>query len=469
MRRSELRIGLAVILAGVAFVYYAFARPNPLRHTFEVRAVFSSVTGLRPGLSPVRIAGVEVGRVSAVKSFRGTRSALVTMQLDDNGLPLHDDATMKLRPRLFLEGNSFIELRPGTPGAPLARRGFTVPMRQTAVAVTFPHVLGALDASTRLSLQRTIQAFGGALGDERAGLTTGQSLNSALHHGARAMPRSAVLADASTGVLRGDLARAIDGFGRTAQALNDAGPQLGELLGSLRRSSAAFAAESGALTDGLRELPGALDGARSALRETGAAMAPASALARATLASLPQLPAALRSGVPWLEQVRGLLAQPELGADLDSLVPATRAVAGGLRSTAGLFGGLDLLAGCSNRVLIPTAGAKIEDGPRTSGTTTWGELLSAFVGTSSTVQNFDGNGFFLRGHPGGGTTPITTQKSRDLGEPIYGHALAPPIATRPAAPAGAQALKTSVPCRSSAAPDVNGPAAAQGPADGAQR
>src|SRR5215207_3732097 len=95
---TSFRAGLMVLLAGVAFVWYAFARPHPLRHQFELRAVFSSVTGLRPGLSPVRIAGVEVGRVSAVESFRGTRSALVTMQLDDNGLPLHVDATVKLRP-----------------------------------------------------------------------------------------------------------------------------------------------------------------------------------------------------------------------------------------------------------------------------------------------------------------------------------------------------------------------------------
>jgi len=192
---TNFRAGLAVVLAFVAVVWFAFARPDRSPGSFEVRAVFSSVTGLRPGLSPVRIAGVEVGRVTAVQSFQGTRRAIVTMRLHDDGLPLHVDATMKLRPRLFLEGNSFVDLQPGSPTAAVMRSGFEVPMRQTAVAVTFPHVLGALDADTRLSLQRTIQAWGQAL----TTADTGASLNSALHNAAIVMPRSAVLSDASTG------------------------------------------------------------------------------------------------------------------------------------------------------------------------------------------------------------------------------------------------------------------------------
>ena len=460
---TNLRVGLAVVLAFVAVVWFAFARPDRSPGSFEVRAVFSSVTGLRPGLSPVRIAGVEVGRVTDVQSFQGTRRAIVTMRLHDEGLPLHVDATMKLRPRLFLEGNSFIDLQPGSPNAAVARSGFEVPMRQTAVAVTFPHVLGALDADTRLNLQRTIQAWGQAL----ATADTGASLNSALHNAAIVMPQSAVLSDASTGRRRGDLDRAIDSFGRAAQALDDAGPQLGELFGSLRRSSSAFAMESEALTDGLHELPGALRSTRVALDRAGAAMGPATALARASVTSLESLPAAFRSGVPWLEQLRPLLSRPELGATLDQLQPATRALAGGLRPTASLFGGLDLLAACSNRVLIPTANARISDGPFTAGISSWNELMSAFVGMSSAAQNYDGNGVFLRGHPGGGTAPVDTAKARFLDQSIYGHALSQPLGTRPAAPATTPEPRSDVTCRSQPAPDLNGPAADAGPADGA--
>ena len=42
----------------------------------------------------------------------------VTMDIKEEGLPLHNDLTLKVRSRLFLEGNYFVELRPGTPNAP---------------------------------------------------------------------------------------------------------------------------------------------------------------------------------------------------------------------------------------------------------------------------------------------------------------------------------------------------------------
>ena len=39
-------------------------------------------------------------------------------RVDEEGLPLHEDATITIRPRLFLEGNFFLDLRPGSPSAP---------------------------------------------------------------------------------------------------------------------------------------------------------------------------------------------------------------------------------------------------------------------------------------------------------------------------------------------------------------
>ena len=98
----------------------------------------------------MRIGGVDVGEVAAVRSFRGSRRSIVTLELKDEALPVHTDAQVKMRPRLFLEGNSFVELRPGTPGAPSRRRGMTIPLRRTSVAVTMPQVLGALEAGHAL-------------------------------------------------------------------------------------------------------------------------------------------------------------------------------------------------------------------------------------------------------------------------------------------------------------------------------
>ena len=49
---------------------------------------------------------------------KGSDAVLVTMTIGKAGRPIHDDARAKIRPRIFLEGNFFVDLEPGTPGAP---------------------------------------------------------------------------------------------------------------------------------------------------------------------------------------------------------------------------------------------------------------------------------------------------------------------------------------------------------------
>ena len=68
----------------------------------------------------MRISGVDVGEVTEVEHLKdqngeGEDAAVVTMEIEDSALPIREDATMQLRPRLFLEGNLFVELSPGSP------------------------------------------------------------------------------------------------------------------------------------------------------------------------------------------------------------------------------------------------------------------------------------------------------------------------------------------------------------------
>ena len=74
--------------------------------------MFESANSLRVN-SPVRIAGVNVGKVKTVEPKEGTDQALVTMEINETGLPIHEDATAKIRPRIFLEGNFFVDLTAG--------------------------------------------------------------------------------------------------------------------------------------------------------------------------------------------------------------------------------------------------------------------------------------------------------------------------------------------------------------------
>src|SRR4051794_24165390 len=147
-KRSNRSIGLVAVLVGVVVMFFGFTKDIPFTHGFEVKAQFESANSIRPN-SPVRIAGVEVGKVKSVEGVEGSNAALLTMELDDAALPLHEDATAKIRPRIFLEGNFFVDLKPGTPGARELKSGDTIKITQTSTPVQLDEVLTSLQSDSR--------------------------------------------------------------------------------------------------------------------------------------------------------------------------------------------------------------------------------------------------------------------------------------------------------------------------------
>ena len=64
-RFSHFQIGVvALVLLGI-LTYLGFTKSIPFRHHYTVSAVFTTANNLKKG-SPVRIAGVNVGKVSKV-------------------------------------------------------------------------------------------------------------------------------------------------------------------------------------------------------------------------------------------------------------------------------------------------------------------------------------------------------------------------------------------------------------------
>ena len=98
------------------------------------------------------LAGPDRRRRGRARSRRSSRSRTatapprVTMEIEDKALPLHEDAELKIRPRIFLEGNFFVDLQPGSPTAPELDDGGTIPMTQTAAPVQFGDLLAALQS-----------------------------------------------------------------------------------------------------------------------------------------------------------------------------------------------------------------------------------------------------------------------------------------------------------------------------------
>src|SRR5918999_4053230 len=102
---TPLRAGLLAAVLVALFAYFGFTKSNPFADPFELNAVFENTNRLAKR-SPVRIAGVDVGKVVDVRPMEdGSGLIKVKMQVRDKGLPIKRDAELSVRSRLFLEGN----------------------------------------------------------------------------------------------------------------------------------------------------------------------------------------------------------------------------------------------------------------------------------------------------------------------------------------------------------------------------
>jgi virulence factor Mce-like protein len=472
---SPFLVGALTLLVALVVVFFGFTKHVPFTHGFRVRAVFDSANSIRKN-SPVRIAGVNVGKVTKIEGKSGTDAAVVTMEIDKKGLPLHKDATMKIRPRIFLEGNFFVDVQPGTPGAPTIADGDTIPVTQTATPVQLDQVLSALQSDTRLSLQKTLGGLGEALtykptkaqdrdADPSArGETAAKSLNDAIAYGERSLKGTAVVSDALLGTQRHDLSRLIDGLSRTTEGLGRNEDQLKDLVTNFNTTMAATAAEASNLQASIHELGPTLQNANSALDSLNASFPNTRAFAREILPGVNETAATIDASFPWIAQTRKLLGPDELQGVAKELSPATRDLAKVIDASLQLLPQADLAAKCATRVVLPTGDVKIQDGLFTTGVENYKEFWYTMVGLAGEGQNFDGNGMYVRFQPGGGDQTVSLGGPGGAADKAFANAVAKPLGTRPAFPGARPPYRPDVACYTNTPPDLNG--AAVGPADG---
>ncbi len=250
-----------------ALILLAFTKFNPFSNPYELHAGFNDARNIGVG-SPVRIAGVEVGRVSRLEA-NGEGAATVTMELRDDALPIHRDATLKIRPRILLEGNYFVDVRPGTPDSPVLDDGSTVPATQTATAVSLPEVLATLTTDTRDDLQTLLYEYG------TVGLGNGgaEAVNRSIPYFAPAYRRTAITNDALLGLQPNrDLRRLLRGTARTFGALASRPEQLKDLVTDLSSVAGALASQDSALAESVPALDDTLRVGYPALADVDAAL-----------------------------------------------------------------------------------------------------------------------------------------------------------------------------------------------------
>ena len=122
---------------------------------------------------------------------------------DDEALPIKEDATIKIRNRIFLEGNYFVELHPGSPSAEELPSGETLPPNQADFPTQQHQVLqDVLRRDQREDFRIIFDELSTAL--EGAGAA---GFNEAIRYWERAYRDSAQVSEAYLGTENHDLSR----------------------------------------------------------------------------------------------------------------------------------------------------------------------------------------------------------------------------------------------------------------------
>jgi phospholipid/cholesterol/gamma-HCH transport system substrate-binding protein len=476
-RPSNVTIAIVFILFFTIGPYLAFTGHVPFTsYGYELNATFSNSANVALN-SPVRIAGVDVGKV--ISTERDGDATKVTFTVEGSGRPIHDDALASIRPRIFLEGNFFVDLDPGSPSAPEMDSGDTIPVSRTSTAVQLDEVLTALQSPVRADLSRLLEGFGTALTHEPTaaedltqlpevkGKSGAEALNGAFRYGGEAGRYSSQVTNAFLGTQQRDLSRLVAGAGRTFGAFASREEDLKGFIDNFNVFTGALANQSTNLSTTIHLLAPTLKVAHTSLVSLNRSLPPLRTYSIELTPAVAELPDLISASKPFLAQVRPLLSGKEAGGLARLLRESTPGLAGANQaSKENTLPQLNRLSLCTTKVLVPTGNQVIEDRFSTGGPN-YREFLYNFVNFAGATQNFDGNGPYLRVQPGGG--PVLVGEPNPEGNPStlsdqinYAHTIVDPLGTQPRL-GGKPPLKPNVRCYTNPVPNVNGALGQVGP------
>jgi phospholipid/cholesterol/gamma-HCH transport system substrate-binding protein len=432
---SKFKAGLIGIVAIVVISYLAYTKfANPFASQFTVHATFSSANGLRPG-SLVRIAGINVGTVTDVGPVANCtvggvkrtdcQASDVTMTINNEGLPLHQDATFAIRPRIFLEGNFFVDVHPGSPSAPPIKNGYTFPITQGTEPVQLDQVLTSLQAGTRANLQLLLREYGGAIKQ------AGPAYNRSVKFWLPAYEYSAIVAHDALGIQPHDLSNWIDKQGTVSGAFDAHPRNLQNLITDFNTTANAFARQNVALQQSVAELPNTLAAAIPAFNALNAAFPPLRTLARTLIPGVKSTGPMIDVSLPFISQLRQLVQPSELEGLTHDLAPTIPALAHLTNSTIPLMKNeVRPASSCVATKIYPWTQLTINDGYFNSSNgfparKVYVEAVDYLPGLAGESRVFDANGPYIRVLGNGGTFTYSMQPG------LFGQSLTKIVGTQP--------------------------------------
>ncbi len=451
-RRGPNRLLLAVIaivLIAVG-VFFVFTKRIPFLHGYRLSADFQTSNQLVPGFSPVRIAGVTIGKVTKISQGPGNLSR-VQMELKDAALPIHEDARVRIRPRLFLEGGFYVELDPGSPSAKAIASDTVLPRNQTAGPVQLHQILTVFDQGTLGEFRSIVKeldtalAHGGAEGLGRAVVAFGPVLRD-----------TAQIAEAARGDHVHDVSEGIASTSKITAALAEREGDLRGLVTNLATTTSTLAARDTQVARTITELDRLIQETPRALDSLDAVQPTFSRFITALRPSLRMSPPILDDTVKTLVQLRKLTRPSELPRTVRLLGPTVRGLPSLENRLNTLFPLVTSALDCLRTNAAPTLNATVPDGALTSDLSVWQELAQAGTGVVGFAQNFDGNGYWSRYLNGTGEQSFATGVVPGLGQ-LVGATSEPISGSRPTylGPGQVPPNRPDAACADQARPDLS--------------
>lgn len=370
---TALLVLIIAALVCVAVILRNIGITLPWSSTYQRQVMLDNAHGVVPNADTVRLAGVTIGRITAV-NLRGGRP-VATISISPQYAPLYRNAQLRLRPETPLDDMYLDIVSRGTPSAGALPSNDVLPAQRTQVPVDISNVLDVFNANTRDEVKASIDTLGAALGPE------GTSFKQALVDLAPFLA-AAKRITYETSIRQTETAQLVHNFELLTGALGQRDTDVRQLVAS----GASTLSELGDNESQVNALVGQLAPTMSQLQSTFTTLRATENHLDPAFAALQPVAAQLPSGLAGLERF-GRAAEPALARlraplpNLNRLVKALRPTAAGLRSS---FTGLKAFPAQANTItglVVPCEPA----------------LERFFTNTMSVSKYYDNFGVIIRG------------------------------------------------------------------------
>jgi ABC-type transporter Mla subunit MlaD len=357
------------------FLWLSFGGSIPFNaQGYRFKVAFSNAFNLADQ-ADVRIAGVNVGKVVNKQITPHGNATVVTIQLQNQYAPIHQDAQAILRTKTLL-GETYVEINPGSPNSPPVPDNGTLSRSRVVSAVQLSEIFDTFDPTTRAAFRSWQQTLAQAVQNN------GQNLNDVLGN----LPVFATNLTSLLGVLDIEHSSVVSlsrNGGTTFAALNRDPAALQTLISNGDRTFSTTAANANAIVQIFHVFPTFLTEQRLTLAALKTFSLNADPVIRELIPPTQQLGPTLRA----VQQLSPYLRQ--LFVKLGPLVTASNT---GLPATEAVLKGLN-----PNGLLDETAGFLEQLNPILSWLSIHQQLISDFLTAGGTglfarTDSFSGSG-----------------------------------------------------------------------------